>query len=75
MQAHAAGEAPLESACVHAELFGYGTRSSLQLLVPLAGPVRALWSEGKTCTAPARDVSALVGPLFEAARAKAVGPG
>lgn len=64
MQAHAEKESPLESACVHAELFGYGTRSSFQLLVPIRGPVTALWSEGKTCTSPARDVSALVGPCF-----------
>jgi uncharacterized protein with NRDE domain len=67
MQAHAGNDEPLESACVHAELFGYGTRSSLQLSVPAAGPVRALWSEGKTCTAPAVDVSGLLAPLFAAA--------
>ena len=64
MQAHAEKESPLESACVHAELFGYGTRSSFQLVVPIGGPVTALWSEGKTCTSPAADVSALVGPCF-----------
>jgi hypothetical protein len=65
MQAHAeAGQSPLESACVHAELFGYGTRSSLEVVVPISGPVHALWSEGKTCTAEARDVSALLQGCF-----------
>lgn len=66
MQAHAdTGQSPLESACVHAELFGYGTRSSLELVVPISGPVHALWSEGKTCTAPAQDVSPLIDGFFE----------
>jgi uncharacterized protein with NRDE domain len=65
MQAHGEpGQSPLESACVHAEMFGYGTRSSLELVVPERGPVQALWSEGKTCTSLPQDVSALLEPLF-----------
>ncbi len=67
MQAHAdTGQSPLESACVHAELFGYGTRSSFELVVPISGSVQALWSEGKTCTAEARDVSSLLDGSFAA---------
>ena len=65
MQAHGdTGQSPLESACVHAELFGYGTRSSLEVVVPNSGPAHALWSEGKTCTAKAEDVSGLLTGFF-----------
>jgi uncharacterized protein with NRDE domain len=67
LAAHVAGSPPLESACVHADEYGYGTRSSLQLLVRDGGEVGALFSEGHTCTSQPRDVSALLGPLFPAA--------
>lgn len=58
LQAHGPKDEPLESACVHAEIFGYGTRSSLQLLLPREGKVTGLWTEGRPCTQPAREVSA-----------------
>ena len=64
MRVHAM--APLESACVHADQLGYGTRSSLQLCLR-EGDAAALWTEGHPCTSPARDLSALLlqlrGPL------------
>jgi len=55
MRTHAA--APLESACVHADALGYGTRSSLQFVLTTDG-VTALWTDGHPCTDPARDISA-----------------
>lgn len=64
LRAHGAPGEPLESACVHAEARGYGTRSSFQLRLPRAGPVRALFTEGHPCTEPPRDVSGLFAPLF-----------
>jgi uncharacterized protein with NRDE domain len=57
MQRH--GPAPLESACVHADELGYGTRSSLQLVVRESGACELLWTEGHPCTEPAQDLSAL----------------
>jgi hypothetical protein len=68
MQSHEDGETPLEASCVHAELFGYGTRSSFQLLVPTRSPVSAIFSEGPTCTAPIADVSRLLAPFYEGRR-------
>jgi len=56
MTAHAAE--PLESACVHADAVGYGTRSSFQMMLR-PGRVEALWTEGAPCVNPARDISAL----------------
>jgi uncharacterized protein with NRDE domain len=64
LRRHGPVDAPLESACVHADSIGYGTRSSLQLLVPAQGEARALWTEGHPCTEPWQDVSALFAPLF-----------
>ena len=46
MRTHAAE--PLESACVHADAIGYGTRSSLQLFVRPSG-AEGLWTEGRPC--------------------------
>jgi uncharacterized protein with NRDE domain len=66
MQLHSDVESPLEGACVHAELLGYGTRSSFQLLLPVSGAAGGSWSEGPTCTAKVVDVSPLVAPLFAA---------
>jgi uncharacterized protein with NRDE domain len=60
MTTHAAE--PLESACVHADAVGYGTRSSLQLILRPGG-AEALWTEGHPCTNPARDISALTASL------------
>jgi hypothetical protein len=57
MRVHAA--APLESACVHADAIGYGTRSSFQLMLrPDSG--EALWTDGHPCVNPARDISYLL---------------
>jgi uncharacterized protein with NRDE domain len=56
MTAHA--NEPLESACVHADLVGYGTRSSLQLVLKEKG-VAALWTDGHPCTNPAQDLGEL----------------
>jgi uncharacterized protein with NRDE domain len=56
MQRH--GQVPLEGACVHADDLGYGTRSSLQLVVREDGAVEFLWTEGHPCTAGASDFSA-----------------
>lgn len=64
MRRHGPAEAPLESACVHADAQGYGTRSSLQLRVPARGGARALWTDGHPCTEAARDLSDEVAPLF-----------
>jgi uncharacterized protein with NRDE domain len=49
---------PLESACVHADAVGYGTRSSLQLILKRTG-VAALWTDGHPCTNPPKDLSGL----------------
>ncbi len=65
MTVHA--EEPLESACVHADAVGYGTRSSFQLVLRPAG-ARALWTEGPPCVNPPRDISDLVAQLFAAGR-------
>jgi uncharacterized protein with NRDE domain len=54
---------PLESACVHADSLGYGTRSSLQLILK-KNEVAALWTDGHPCTNPARDVSPLAAQLL-----------
>jgi Transport and Golgi organisation 2 len=61
MQRHASE--PLESACVHAEAFGYGTRSSMQLVLR---PDRAemLFTEGHPCTEPASDLSPVASSLI-----------
>jgi len=56
---------PLESACVHADAVGYGTRSSLQMLVR-PGSASALWTDGHPCVNAPRDISALAGELFAA---------
>jgi uncharacterized protein with NRDE domain len=55
MQRH--GPAPLESACVHADELGYGTRSSLQVVLRESGACELLWTEGHPCTEPVRDLS------------------
>jgi len=64
MTAHASE--PLESACVHADAVGYGTRSSLQLLVR-PSDARGLWTDGHPCVNPARDISEMAQGLFAAA--------
>jgi hypothetical protein len=54
---------PLESACVHADAVGYGTRSSFQLMLRPTG-AQALWTDGHPCTEPARDISALAAEVL-----------
>jgi hypothetical protein len=54
MTAHA--REPLESACVHADEAGYGTRSSLQLMLRERA-AQMLWTDGHPCTNPPRDLS------------------
>jgi hypothetical protein len=54
MQRH--GPSPLEGACVHADEFGYGTRSSIQLVLRPSSP-ELLWTQGHPCTNPATDLS------------------
>jgi uncharacterized protein with NRDE domain len=61
MTAHA--PEPLESACVHADAFGYGTRSSLQLILRNDG-VSALWTDGHPCTNAPKDLGSLAARLF-----------
>jgi hypothetical protein len=56
MTTHA--QEPLESACVHADAVGYGTRSSLQLMLR-AGTADALWTDGHPCVNAPRDISTL----------------
>jgi uncharacterized protein with NRDE domain len=56
---------PLESACVHADAVGYGTRSSLQMLIRPGG-ASALWTDGHPCVNAPRDISALAAALFPA---------
>jgi uncharacterized protein with NRDE domain len=65
MQHH--GQVPLEGACVHADDLGYGTRSSLQLVVREEGSVEFLWTEGHPCTTEASDLSAQATALLESA--------
>jgi uncharacterized protein with NRDE domain len=65
MTAHSDDSIPLEAACVHADAFGYGTRSSLQLIVPTKGSATAHFTEGHPCVSKPRDVSELVAPMFE----------
>ncbi len=67
MTAHA--PEPLESACVHADAVGYGTRSSLQLMLRPDGAT-ALWTDGHPCTNPARDVSGEVLRVLGSSRAQ-----
>src|SRR5437870_11491324 len=55
--------APLESACVHADAVGYGTRSSLQLVLRATGASEALWTDGHPCMNPPRDISDLISQL------------
>jgi hypothetical protein len=62
---------PLESACVHADAVGYGTRSSLQLMLRAGAPSEALWTDGHPCVNAPRDISALVTSVLATAAAPA----
>jgi hypothetical protein len=54
MQRH--GLSPLEGADVHADELGYGTRSSIQLVLRETS-CELLWTQGHPCTEPAIDLS------------------
>ena len=54
---------PLESACVHHDELGYGTRSSLQLVLRKDG-VAALWTDGHPCRNPPRDLGSLAAQVL-----------
>ncbi len=54
---------PLESACVHADAVGYGTRSSFQMVLRKKS-VEALWTDGPPCTNAASDISGLASSLL-----------
>jgi hypothetical protein len=62
MQRH--GPTPLEGACVHADELGYGTRSSLQLVLREGGACELLWTDGHPCTEPLLDLSRLGSDLL-----------
>src|SRR5262249_49784688 len=52
---------PFAATCIHAEAFGYGTRSSLVLVVGASwSTTRFVWAEGPPCTTPFRDQDALI---------------
>jgi hypothetical protein len=53
----------LEGACVHADEFGYGTRSSIQLVLRPSSP-DFLWTQGPPCTNPPTDLSAAAAALL-----------
>ena len=53
---------PLESACVHADALGYGTRSSLQLILRPEG-AEGLWTDGHPCTGEPRPLAPLIASL------------
>jgi hypothetical protein len=57
-------EDPFSATCVHADVFGYGTRSSMLLSLGEApGDTRLLWAEGRPCRTPFVDQEALVRAL------------
>jgi uncharacterized protein with NRDE domain len=57
-------EDPFAATCVHADAFGYGTRSSLILtLGERWHETRFLWAEGRPCVTPYADQAGLVGRL------------
>jgi Transport and Golgi organisation 2 len=63
MQRH--GPSPLEGACVHADELGYGTRSSIQLVLRPSS-AGFLWTQGPPCTTPPDDLSSLAAALLAA---------
>jgi uncharacterized protein with NRDE domain len=57
-------EDPFAATCVHADAFGYGTRSSLILALGRTWEsTRMLWAEGRPCVTPYVDQAALLGQL------------
>jgi hypothetical protein len=57
-------EDPFAATCVHADAFGYGTRSSFILVLGAAwSDTRAYWAEGKPCVTPYVEQAALLREL------------
>ena len=54
------GRAELDHACVHGEV--YGTVSSSSVVVPAGGPVVYRHAPGRPCVTPHTDVSAILSP-------------
>ena len=65
MQRH--GTTPLEGADVHADELGYGTRSSIQLVLR-DWACELLWTQGHPCTEPAADLSDVATGLLDLKR-------
>lgn len=61
MTRHAAE--PIESACVHADAVGYGTRSSLQLFVRPGSASEGLWTDGHPCVNAPVSLAPLISSL------------
>ena len=56
---------PLDAVCVHADAVGYGTRSSMLLVLPNdPRGVELWWAEGKPCQTPFTNLSGLPRSLF-----------
>lgn len=52
---------PFAGTCVHADGLGYGTRASTHVRLGVPAPAAELWhAEGRPCTTPWRDLSALL---------------
>lgn len=58
-----AGSDPFAATCIHADAFGYGTRSSALLALGAGGGAALSWAEGKPCVTPYEDASALLGSI------------
>lgn len=58
---HGADDAPMSGSCIHADGFGYGTRSSF-IYLGSEEPIAA-WCEGHPCTGSFGDLGALLGEL------------
>jgi uncharacterized protein with NRDE domain len=57
-------EDPFAATCVHADAFGYGTRSSLILTLGMRwADTHFLWAEGRPCVTPFVEQTALVSAL------------
>lgn len=60
---------PFTATCVHADAFGYGTRSSMILLLGARwDTTRLLWAEGRPCRTPFVEQDALLRELAARAR-------
>jgi len=50
-------DSPMDSTCVHAEEFNYGTKSATWIEYDEAGPARFEFTDGPSCTTPWEDLS------------------